>query len=304
MARPLVKAPVQLHLQAVVHGGVAGEVERGIGGALELLIQRTAVHAFAHLVGGIGHVQVVGGGGAHAVVAHVGHVQREVQRKRTLDGEVPRLHVGVLIVQRNHDVALRQGRVGDDPVGGNHGQLGSREAARHGEHATRGDAGRVGVGAEGVLVVLLHREVVRVGVVRERRVADAEAGADHRGIVHAVGDSEARRKVFPVLLHTHIHGVAADAGEDQRVVRRVVVGEAAGERRCGRRVELPAEAEIERQFGRYLPLVLHEGEELVAAQGREVGRDVASAVGRLIQQEAGHIVDQSGLGLPRRRSRD
>src|ERR1019366_1551837 len=185
------ETPVQLHLQAVVHGGVAGEVLRGIGGALELLILGTAVHANAHLAGGIGHIEVVGGGGAHAVVAYVGHIQREVQRKRTLNGDVPRLHVGVLIVQRNHDVALRQRRVGDDPVVGNHGQLGRWEAARHGEHAGRGDTGSVGAGAQGVLVVLLHREVVRVAVVRERRVADAETGADHRGIIHAVGDSQA-----------------------------------------------------------------------------------------------------------------
>ncbi len=35
---------------------------------------------------------------------------------------------------------------------------------------------------------------------------------------------------------------------------------------------------------------------MIAAECREVGRDVSSAVGRLIQQKASHVIDQSSLG--------
>ena len=72
-------------------------------------------------------------------------------------------------------------------------------------------------------VVLLHRVVVDVGVVRERQRADAVAAAQHGLVVQAVGRAGARTEVLQVLLHADALAHVAVAGDLQRVGRRIVV---------------------------------------------------------------------------------
>src|SRR6202011_1963997 len=129
-----------------------------------------------------------------------------------------------------------------------------------------------------ICLVLLHREVVCVRVVWERSIADSETGADYRLLVEAVCNPPPRREILVVGVKAEIRRVAADSGYLQRVVDWVELRESRVVGWCSRRVQFPAQADIESQFGRDLPLVLNKEVELPGPVSRENDRIVAACV--------------------------
>ena len=53
-----------------------------------------------------GGIQVVLRGLIDAVIADIGDIQREILRKRALDGEIPRFHIGLAELRIDEEVAL------------------------------------------------------------------------------------------------------------------------------------------------------------------------------------------------------
>ena len=76
--------------------------------------------------------------------------------------------------------------------------------------------------------VLFDREVVGVSIIRERRVADSETGADYRLLVETVCDSQPGCEILQMLFQTQIRGISADAGDHQRIVDGIELREPAG----------------------------------------------------------------------------
>ena len=93
-----------------------------------------------------------------------------------------------------------------------------------------------------------------------RPVTDSESAADHRPVAEAVSDSDPRSKIVLVRLHVAAHRDLADAADEQRIRGGVVIRCAARVPRLYRRVELVANAQVERKPPRYLPGVLEEEE--------------------------------------------
>ena len=127
-----------------------------------------------------------------------------------------------------------------------------------------------------VAVVGAHRIVICVGIVLKRRIADAEPSANHCLIGGAVGKADARSEVGVPGLQTEIGRIRSQAGNDQGVRGRIVIGKASGIFGSGRRIELPAKSEVCSQLRRDLPFVSGEGEEPPGAKGGEVGIDIAA----------------------------
>ena len=74
-------------------------------------------------------VQVVVCGLSHAVVGHVGDLERQIVGQRALQREVPALHVRLAELFVDY-VVHRVGGVGNDPVREKHRQGGRRETGR------------------------------------------------------------------------------------------------------------------------------------------------------------------------------
>src|SRR6185369_11111417 len=87
----------------------------------------------------------------------------------------------------------------------------------------------------------------------------------------------------------------ADAGQDQRVIRRIVVRESAGFSRDVREIQLFANPEVDGELRADLPFVLKVAEERRIANGGVIGRHVAQGAGGLIEQESGEGVSKACL---------
>src|SRR5205085_9719925 len=123
----------------------------------------------------------------------------------------------------------------------------------------------------GVLIAA-QRVVEGVLVVRERRVADAEAAPDNRLLAQPIGQAQARRKIVEEQLAAQVRRIAPDAGLHQSIGGVVIIRPAPGLAGRGRDVKLPAEPKIQRQLARGMPRVLAEEEQLrLAPRARERG---------------------------------
>src|SRR2546430_989666 len=101
------------------------------------------------------------------MVAHVGRLKGEVLGQRALNREVPGFYIRFAEMRVDGDIALIQIRVGNDPVRGNYRWGERREAGleRGGLPVRQNRGAEAAIG--GKRIVLLHREVIGVGVVRE-----------------------------------------------------------------------------------------------------------------------------------------
>ena len=194
------KAPVELDLHRMIARTGAEENVVRVGGAAEGQVEGLPARTSARNDAG---VQVLRRLYAHAVVAHVGHFQREVARQGALHGDVPALNVRFAYAGGNHVVDLRGG-VADNAVLRDGKWPEGREAIHH----AAGFGPRVG-GVEGV--VLTHGKVVGVAVVRQRRPTDAIAQPHHGLFVVAIGRAEAGCEVGFVILAAHVQWIGADA---------------------------------------------------------------------------------------------
>ena len=220
-----------------------------------------------------------------------------MQGQCPLHREVPRFHVRILEVGTDGEHALAQQRSrGRDNAGRGDGNRNRRRETvlERCRLAARKQRGRETVAYVGVVIVGTYRIVVSVSVIRERRITGAEAAADDGLVRDAVGYPDAWRKVVVARLHAQVRGVAADPGYHQVVGSGIVIREAAREFRRGGGIKLPAQAEIDGQFGRHLPFVPAEPEELPLAVSGEIGVDIAADIGRRGEQEAGHVVGNPG----------
>src|SRR6185503_12424848 len=111
----------------------------------------------------------------------------------------------------------------------------------------------------------------------------------------AVGESRTRSEVLVLSLHSQVCGIVAETGENQCVVRGVVVRKAAVDRWRRGRIELPAKAIVEGQFGCRLPFVSCKGEEPPLPVARDKRVQIAPCRGRLVEKEAAHKVRDIGL---------
>ena len=108
-------------------------------------------------------------------------------------------------------------------------------------------------------------------------------------------------KYLYCVVHAEVGWISADACKDEVVGGWIVVGEAAGD--LGRRgwVELPANAEVDGELGADLPLVAGEGEEPPLPVCGEEGVEIAAGLAGQIEEEAGDVVGDVGLGAGCRR---
>ena len=95
--------------------------------------------------------------------------------------------------------------------------------------------------------------------------------------------------------------VAAYTGNYELVPPRVVIGKTARKLRRSRRIEFPAEPQIERQFLRRLPLIAGIGEKPPIPVRGKVSIDVASGLAGHIEQKTGKVISYAGLGSGNRR---
>ena len=129
----------------------------------------------------------------------------------------------------------------NDPVRRNRGHDGGGKPAGHRYGLSRVlHLGKV-VGRR-KCVVLQHRKVKSVVVVRIREIAHGETGAHDRTVGHAIGNAKARREILVVGLPPQVKRVAADAGNHQAVSVGIIVRESARSLRGKGWVELPAQA--------------------------------------------------------------
>src|SRR5258708_39559487 len=84
---------VELSLQRVVAGGVAGEKEVGARGATE---RRKLGEPCVAGTCNRRCVQIVVHDSVDAVVANVGDIENELSRERLLNREIPGFHIGIL----------------------------------------------------------------------------------------------------------------------------------------------------------------------------------------------------------------
>ena len=180
----------------------------------------------------------------------------------------------------------------DDSAGGNRNRHRRREACLESGHgyAIAKNGGAVS-GPHGLIAVVgANRVVVGVGVIHERRVADAESAAEDGVGMEPVSKSGTRSEVFVPSLHAQVGGIATNAGQNQGVVGRVVVGETTSNCRSGGRIELPAKAQIDSHLGGCLPFITGEGKDPPLAIAGEEGIEIAACLTGLLHQEAGHVI--------------
>src|SRR5262249_27255665 len=113
------------------------------------------------------------------VIPDIGCLERKIPWQGALHGEIPGLEVSLAQVERNHEVSI-VASIADDPIWRNDGEL--RRWKARGQRAGRYES--IG-GVEGV--VLEHREIEGVTVIREWDRADAVAGSQDGLLVEAVG---------------------------------------------------------------------------------------------------------------------
>ena len=215
--QPAGESPIQLRLERVVlrlGPGPGLDVRRSAERKEErpAVVAREADDGRGVLV--VARLHVV------AAVADVGDVEREAARQLALERDVEGMERPFVRVRPDVEVGRvaqhRRARI-DDPVRGNLHEHRIGEPGAHRSRRRRKVVRRV------EHVVLLHRVVVDVGVVRERQRAHAVAAAQHRLVVQAVGGAGARAEVLQVLLHADALADVAVAGDLQRVRRRIVV---------------------------------------------------------------------------------
>ena len=148
--------------------------------------------------------------------------------------------------------------------------------AQHDQAANEGIAGAAAAESEVGLVGGSGARVQQQGL-RNAVVGDAEAAAQHDLVVVArgrPGKAQARRKIVAVWLVILRHRLHAGVQQSGVVVRaREQVGHSVLQVRQ-RAVELVAQAEIHRQVGLHLPVVLQERSVIVSAEVGVAGGDL------------------------------
>ena len=229
------------------------------------------------------------------MIADKGHLQGKVGGQRPLYGDVPGLHVPLRKILGDVDVRLIR-RVGDDAAGGQLNRVGRGSAGGQGPRGNEGISGTE-------LVGLGNGEVIDVGI--PHQIADAVAAAKHGLLVEAISQAEARAEALFLVGDSQVVGDAAQAGQLQRVVERVVVGKAGRVVRRARGPVFPAQAQVQRQLLGDLPLVQKvQVVNRIAARGKD-NRQVAADLVGLIEQEGCEGVAETGgrIAVERRRPR-
>src|SRR5207302_2776239 len=215
--------------------------------------------------------------------------------------KIPRLGIGIFEVQRNVEIIrILQGRSTErnDSVRRNRNWNGCRESGLEGGYSNAiVKNGRARSGARRIeRVVRTDGIVVSVVVVRERHVADAEPSTNDGVVCDPIGEASARRPIPVSRLHTQIRGIAANTGYYEGAVGGVIVRESACVLRSGRGIELPANAEVDRQLRGYLPFVAGKGEEPPLPIGGKECVKVAACLAWHVKEEAGDVICRVGGG--------
>ena len=181
-----------------------------------------------------------------------------------MHGQIPGASVRILVVLRNVRVDLgdqllcnekrhtckpcRCLRHSDDSVGRNGDRNRRWEACSEGgyRYTVAENGGTVRVTHWLIAVVGANGVVVRVGVIRKGRVADAKACTDDRIGMDPVCETDARCEVPVLRSHAQVRRVASAgvACHNQGVIGWVVVREASGNRGSRWRIQLPAQPQI------------------------------------------------------------
>src|SRR5207302_1917113 len=153
-------------------------------------------------------------------------------------------------------------------------------------------------------VVLFHRKVIDVAVVRKWQRAQTISAAYDSLVVDAVGRARPRSPVFPIALHADILRNIAVTGDVQRVRGHVVIRKPAlVDQTNERRVVLVAHAEIDRQLRCHGPFVLDEREERPETDAGIGHLEIAPDQGRLIEEERREQIREAAVrgGIARER---